>query len=204
MGLPLGKLAIATNENDILARTLETGRYEPRDVMPTDSPSMDIQISSNFERLLFEASGRDAPFVTAAMADLREHGSFGIPAPALEPIRDRFAAHRVTREEAASAMNRLFQDTGIIADPHTAVGLAAAEREQARRRRPMVVLGTAHPAKFPDAVKRAIGREPEVPAALQRCLEGRERFEIMPNSATAIASYIDARATRAGGVTSSI
>ena len=80
MGLPLGKLVIATNENDILARTLETGRYEPRDVMPTDSPSMDIQISSNFERLLFEASGRDAAFVTGAMENLRERGSFSIPA----------------------------------------------------------------------------------------------------------------------------
>ncbi len=201
MGLPLGKLVIATNENDILARTLETGRYEPRDVMPTDSPSMDIQISSNFERLLFEASGRDASFVTGAMADLRERGSFGIPPATLEPIRERFAAYRVTREEAAAAMSRLFQDTGIVIDPHTAVGLAAAEREQARRSGPMVVLSTAHPAKFPDAVKRAIGREPEVPAALQRCLEGRERFEIMPNSATAIASYIDARAARTGGVT---
>ncbi len=204
MGLPSGKLVIATNENDILARTLETGRYEPRHVMPTDSPSMDIQISSNFERLLFEASGRDALFVTGAMADLRGAGSFGIPPATLAPIRERFAAHRVTREEAAVAMNRLFQDTGIIIDPHTAVGLAAAQREQARQKGPMVVLGTAHPAKFPDAVKRAIGREPEVPAALQRCLEGRERFEIMPNSATAIASYIDARSTHAGGVTSSI
>jgi threonine synthase len=204
MGLPLGKLVIATNENDILARTLETGRYEPRDVMPTDSPSMDIQISSNFERLLFEASGRDASFVTGAMTDLRERGSFGIPPAALEPIREQFAAHRVTREEAAAAMNRLYQDTGIIIDPHSAVGLAAAQREQARQNGPMVVLSTAHPAKFPDAVKRATGREPEVPAALQRCLEGRERFEIMPNSASEIASYIDARATRAGGTTSFI
>ncbi len=199
MGLPTNRLVIATNENDILARTLETGRYEPRDVMPTDSPSMDIQISSNFERLLFEASGRDTSFVTGAMADLRRDGGFSIPPATLGPIRERFTAHRVTREEAGAAMNRLFQDTGIIVDPHTAVGLAAAQREQAREKGPTVVLSTAHPAKFPDAVKRATGREPEVPAALQRCLEGRERFEIMPNSATAIASYIDARVPRSGG-----
>ncbi len=201
MGLPTGRLVIATNENDILARTLETGRYEPRDVMPTDSPSMDIQISSNFERLLFEASGRNTAFVTGAMADLRAQGSFGIPPATLGPIRERFAAHRVTREEAAAAMNRLYRDTGKIVDPHTAVGLAAAQREQAREKGPMVVLSTAHPAKFPDAVKRAVGREPEVPAALQRCLEGRERFEIVPNSAAAIASYIDARVPRSGGAT---
>ncbi len=199
MGLPLNKLVIATNENDILARTLETGRYEPRDVMPTDSPSMDIQISSNFERLLFEASGRDSSFVTGAMADLREAGSFTIPPATLTPVRERFAAHRVTREEAAAAMGALFADTGIVIDPHTAVGLAAAKREQARHSGPMVVLSTAHAAKFPNAVKRAIGREPEVPAALQRCLDGRERFEIMPNSAAAIASYIDARAPRTSG-----
>ena len=199
MGLPLNKLVIATNENDILARTLETGRYEPRDVMPTDSPSMDIQISSNFERLLFEASGRDSSFVTGAMADLREAGSFTIPPATLTPVRERFAAHRVTREEAAAAMGALFADTGIVIDPHTAVGLAAAKREQARNNGPMVVLSTAHAAKFPDAVKRAIGREPEVPAALQRCLDGRERLEIMPNSAAAIASYIDARAPRTSG-----
>ncbi len=204
MGLPMGKLVIATNENDILARALETGRYEPREVMPTDSPSMDIQISSNFERLLFEASGRDAPVVTGAMAALRETGSFGIPPATLEPIRKRFAAYRVTRDEAAAAMNRLFRDTGIVIDPHTAVGLAAAQREQARTGGPMVVLGTAHPAKFPDAVSRAIGRAPEVPAALQRCLNGRERFEVLPNSAAAVAAYIGARATHAGGTMSSL
>lgn len=195
MGLPLGKLVIATNENDILARTLETGRYEPRDVMPTDSPSMDIQISSNFERLLFEASGRDASYVTGAMANLRDHGSFTIPPGTLRPIRERFSAFRTSREEAAAAMSRLYADTGKIIDPHTAVGLAAAQREQARTKGPMAVLGTAHPAKFPDAVKRAIGREPEIPAALERCLAGRERFEIMPNSAAAIASYIDRKSS---------
>ncbi len=201
MGLPTGRLVIATNENDILARTLETGRYEPRDVMPTDSPSMDIQISSNFERLLFEASGRDTAFVAGAMADLSTQGSFSIPPATLGSIRERFAAHRVTREEAAAAMDRLYRDTGKIVDPHTAVGLAAAGRQQARETGPMVVLSTAHPAKFPDAVKRATGREPEVPAALERCLEGRERFEIMPNSAAAIASCIDARVPRSGGAT---
>lgn len=197
MGLPVGRLAIATNENDILARALETGCYEPRDVMPTDSPSMDIQISSNFERLLFEASGRDAGVVSGAMASLREKGSFSIPPLTLERIRERFSAYRVTRDEASAAMGRLFQDTGIIVDPHTAVGLAAATREQAHTGGPMVVLSTAHPAKFPEAVKRAIGREPEVPAALQRCLNGRERFEILPNSAAAVAAYVGKHATKA-------
>ncbi len=204
MGLPMGRLVIATNENDILARTFETGRYEPRTVMPTDSPSMDIQISSNFERLLFEESGRNSPFVVDAMASLKERGAFDIPRPMLESMRHRFSAYRVTREEAAGAMSRLLKETGIVIDPHTAVGLAAAQREQARTSGPMVVLSTAHPAKFPDAVRRAIGHSPEVPASLQRCLEGEERCELLPNSAAAVAAYIDARATNAGGVTSSI
>jgi threonine synthase len=204
MGLPIGRLVIATNENDILARALDTGRYEPREVMPTDSPSMDIQISSNFERLLFEAGGRDASLVTGAMASLREKGGFDIPGSALGPIRQRFSAYRVSRDDAAAAMSRLYQDTGIIVDPHTAVGLAAAQREQRSIGGPMVVLSTAHPAKFPQAVERAIGRAPQMPQALHRCLEGRERFDLLPNSAAAVAAYIDARTANSGGVASSL
>jgi threonine synthase len=195
MGLPMGKLVIATNENDILTRTLESGRYEPRRVMPTDSPSMDIQISSNFERLLFEASGRDGSFVTRAMAGLLGKGAFDIPPAVLGPIRERFSAYRVSQGEAAAVMRGLFEDTGIIIDPHTAVGLAAAQKERARRAGPMVVLGTAHPAKFPEAVKRAIGRTAEVPGSLGKHIEGRERFKILPNSASAVADYMDLHAS---------
>jgi threonine synthase len=193
MGLPMTRLVIATNENDILARALSSGRYEPRAVMPTDSPSMDIQVSSNFERLLFEASGRNASFVLNAMSSLRETGGFDIQPQTLSPIRERFAAHRVSRDEAALSMRRLFEDTGIIVDPHTAVGLAAAQREQDRTPGPMVVLGTAHPAKFPDAVKRATGRTAEIPERLQQRLGARERFTLLPNSAAAVADTINAR-----------
>jgi threonine synthase len=195
MGLPIGKLVIATNENDILTRTLEGGRYEPRRVTPTDSPSMDIQISSNFERLLFEASGRNGSFVTRAMAGLHGGGAFDVPSAVLGPIREQFSAYRVSGEEAAAAMRRLFEDTGIIIDPHTGVGLAAAQKERAQRAGPMVVLSTAHPAKFPEAVKRATGRTPEVPASLGKHLEGRERFKILPNSPSAVADYIDLHAS---------
>jgi threonine synthase len=195
MGLPMGKLVIATNENDILRRALESGRYEPRRVMPTDSPSMDIQVSSNFERLLFEASGRDGPFVMRAMRDLHHQGAFDIPPAAIDPIRERFSAYRASAGEAAAAMRRLFEETGIIIDPHTAVGLVAAQTEQARRPGPMVVLGTAHPAKFPEAVKRAIGRAADLPMSLQKCLEGRERYEILPNSSSAVAEYINSHAS---------
>jgi threonine synthase len=192
MGLPLGKLVIATNENDILARAIETGVYEPREVRPTDSPSMDIQISSNFERLLFEESSRDSKFVTQAMANLRDNGAFEIPPSALAAIRERFSAYRVSRDEAASAMHRLFEETGRLIDPHTAVGLAAARVEQERNPGPMVVLGTAHPAKFPEAVKRATGRTAQIPERLQKRLTGQERFERLPNSAAAVAKHIAA------------
>jgi threonine synthase len=194
MGLPMGKLVIATNENDILARTLESGRYEPGRVTPTDSPSMDIQISSNFERLLFEACGRNGPFVTRAMKGLSGEGAFEIPPAVLDRIRERFSAYRVSGDEAAATMRQLFEDTGLIIDPHTAVGLTAAQKEQAQHPGPMVVLGTAHPAKFPEAVRRAIGRAAEVPESLQKHLERRERFKILPNSASAVADYIDLHA----------
>ena len=194
MGLPMGRLVIATNENDILARALETGRYEPREVMPTDSPSMDIQVSSNFERLLFEESGHDCGFVIKAMANLRDKGAFEIPNPALARMRKRFSAHRASRDEAASAMRRLFEETGMLIDPHTGVALAAARREQERTPGPMVVLGTAHPAKFPEAVKRATGRIAEIPDRLQARLCGRERFTLLPNSAKAVADTIEMHA----------
>jgi threonine synthase len=202
MGLPMARLVIATNENDILARALETGRYEPRDVMPTDSPSMDIQISSNFERLLFEASGRDSGFVTRAMGDLRKEGGFTIPGAILASIKERFSAYRVSREEAASAMKELHRGTGMIIDPHTAVGLAAASRERKRTGGPMVVLATAHPAKFPRAVERAIGRTAPVPQSLECCLEREERYGILPASAEAVAAYIDARGAKNAGISS--
>ena len=192
MGLPLDKLVIATNENDILARTLATGRYEPRAVFASDSPSMDIQISSNFERLLFEASGRDAGFIQHAMSRLRDQGAFDIPKETLATIRNRFSAHRVTRDEAAAAMRALYDEMGYLADPHTAVGLAAAKKElaSAEGKGPMVVLSTAHPAKFPDAVRRATGQTPECPEKLRRCLTGEERFTVLPNSAAEVANYI--------------
>jgi len=194
MGLPMGKLVIATNENDILARALASGRYQPRAVTPTDSPSMDIQISSNFERLLFEESSRDSSFIVTAMAHLQSKGGFDIPPAALAPIRECFSAYRVGREEAAAAMRKLVDETGVLVDPHTAVGLVAAQREQKRTVGPMVVLGTAHPAKFPEAVKRATGRIAAVPECLQRCLTRRERFQLLPNSAGAVADFIHERA----------
>jgi threonine synthase len=174
MGLPVERLVIATNTNDILARTLATGRYEPRSVVATTSPSMDIQVSSNFERLLFEAGGRDAQRVESLMGEFGDNGSFTLSESELAAIRALFSAHRADEAEVGETIRRIHARTGYLADPHTAVGIAAAERELDDAASPMVVLATAHPAKFPDAVGKATGRTADVPERLQAILDGDE------------------------------
>jgi threonine synthase len=174
MGLPVEKLIIATNTNDILARTLATGRYEPRGVVPTSSPSMDIQVSSNFERLIFEVSGRNSERVNALMTEFQENGSFALAEAELAAIREIFSAHRADEAETTLTMRQFYQQTGYLADPHTAVGLAAARRELHESGSPMIVLATAHPAKFPDAVAKATGHQAEPPERLRSILAGAE------------------------------
>src|SRR2546423_7635557 len=156
-GLAVDRLVIATNVNDILARTLATGTYEVRDVVPTSSPSMDIQVSSNFERLLFDVCGRDATAVRALMASLAQSRRFTLSARALATIRSMFSAGRADEDETAAAMRTVRRETGEFINPHTAVGVAVAEKEAHDPAVPMVVLGTAHAAKFPDAVEAACG-----------------------------------------------
>ncbi|QQM31801.1 threonine synthase [Martelella lutilitoris] len=188
IGLPVGRLVIATNENDILARTLETGRYEMRGVEATTSPSMDIQISSNFERLLFEASGRDAGYVRRAMASLKQSGAFDIEEEALERIRAVFAAGRTDQQEAAAEIARTLSDTGVLIDPHTAVAMSVARSHQASN--PMVVLATAHPAKFPAAVKSASGIDPALPAWLAGMMDKEERFSVLPPDLDTVEAFV--------------
>ncbi|MGE0846549.1 MAG: threonine synthase, partial [Flavobacteriaceae bacterium] len=189
MGLPVERLVIATNENDILVRTLETGRYELAGVSATTSPSMDIQISSNFERLVFEACGRDAAAVRAAMGGLSQSGGFSLAAAPLAAIRDDFSARRAGEAEVAGAIAATLSADGYLLDPHTAVGrvVAAAER---RAGTPMVTLATAHPAKFPDAVEAACGERPALPAWLGDLMERRERFEVLPADAAAVTRFV--------------
>jgi threonine synthase len=190
MGLPVERLVIATNTNDILARTLETGRYEPRGVVPTSSPSMDIQVSSNFERLIFELCSRDAERVTELMAEFRDKGAFVLNGDELAGMRALFTAHRCDEIETARIMRRTYEATGYLPDPHSAVGLAAAEREAKASATPIIALATAHPAKFPDAVERAVGRRPEVPAKLQAILAGRETMRTADPSPEAVRRLI--------------
>ena len=200
MGLPIDRLVIATNVNDILARTIATGTYDLREVVATSSPSMDIQVSSNFERLLFEATGRDGAAVRGLMASLAQSGRFSLPTAALSQIRALFNADRADEEETAAAIRTTLRETSRLIDPHTAVGLAVAEKEARDPAMPMIVLGTAHPAKFPDAVEAACGVRPALPDWLADLSERPERATAMPVDQGAIEKFILAasRAAREG------
>lgn len=194
MGLPVAKLIVATNVNDILARTLETARYEVGAVVPTISPSMDIQVSSNFERLLFDAYGRDGAAVTRLMQSLGQSGAFEIDAVRHEAIRAQFGAARIDENETKATISRLRDETGELVDPHSAVGLAAAAKLRGDASVPMVTLATAHPAKFPDAVKAATGIHPELPPAMADLFTREERLAALPNDLGAVQAFIRERA----------
>jgi len=199
MGLPVAGFTIATNANDILVRALESGRYEVTEVVPTTSPSMDIQVSSNFERLLFEAGGRDAAAVRAMMASLRQSGSFTIPPATLARIRAEFEAEAVGETDVAAEIGRTWCESGYLLDPHTAIAVAAARaRLAADPATPVIALATAHPAKFPDAVQVASGTRPALPPHLADLLQREERFTVLPNDVDAVAAYLkrEARAVR--------
>jgi len=192
MGLPVERLVIATNRNDSLTRAFATGIYEPKDVIATSSPSMDIQLASNFERLLFELAGRDGGRVRARMDALRRSGAFHLEAAEQAEMQKLFAAHSVGEQDTEMTIRSLFEETGMLVDPHTAVGVAAARQEVTAT--PMIVLSTAHPAKFPEAVKRATGRVAEQPERLRLKLGQDERLTVLANDYDAVAEFISARA----------
>jgi threonine synthase len=200
MGLPIDRLLVATNVNDILARTLATGSYELREVMPTTSPSMDIQVSSNFERLLFDAYAQDAGAIRALMASLAQSGRFALSVRALAEIRKLFSADRADEEETAATIRTVLKETGYCVDPHTAVGIAVAEKESRDPAIPMISLSTAHPAKFPDAVQAACGQRPALPDWLSDLHERPERVTRLAADQAAVEHFILAasRAAREG------
>jgi threonine synthase len=200
MGLPVRWLHIAANVNDILARTLKTGIYEVREVHATASPSMDIQVSSNFERLLFEASRRDAPLVRRLMDQLKQSGRFVLPDAMLAAIREEFDAGRADETEASAAIRAAWREAGELVDPHTAVALAVAERDSSDTSIPNVVLSTAHPAKFPDAVEAACGVRPQLPAWLDGLMTRPEQMKIIANDQAEVERFVlsVSRAAREG------
>ncbi|WP_281019508.1 MULTISPECIES: threonine synthase [unclassified Minwuia] len=203
MGLPVDTLLIATNVNDILTRFFDTGEYRTRGVSATMSPSMDIQVSSNFERLLFDMVDRDGPRVQGLMDNLKQSGGFTAPAAAFEAAQKVFTARRVDEDETLEEMRRVWRDTGEILDPHSAIGTAAARRARAEGRIadavPTVSLATAHPAKFPDAVQQAIGVHPALPERLADLHERKERSITLPNDLGALQRHLESYARIAGG-----
>ena len=197
IGLPVAQLIVATNRNDILARFFRTGVYQPGKVVPTTSPSMDIQVASNFERLLFDLCGRDGPPVARLMAEFQQHRRLTVPDDALGRAREVFDAARVEEAEVAATMADVLRSTGQLIDPHTAVGLAAGRRCRHDKAIPLVMLATAHPAKFPAAVRAATGIAPALPARLADLEERPERCERLPNQLAAVRSRIEQLAREA-------
>ncbi|MEI9890825.1 MAG: threonine synthase [Caulobacteraceae bacterium] len=189
MGLPIRAITVATNANDIVARAIETGRYARGEVMATQSPAMDIQVASNFERLFYEASGRDAAATAAFFKTFAEIGAAQIPGHALEDMRRLFAGQAVDEAETSAAIRQVLADTGEIVDPHTAVAMTAALRLEASST-PRVVLSTAHPAKFPEAVHEAAGVEPHLPAAAVGLDRKAEVFDRLPNQPDTVKAYL--------------
>lgn len=190
MGLPVRTLRIAANVNDILARTLKTGIYEVREVHATASPSMDIQISSNFERLLFEAGKRDAASVRRLMDSLKQSGRFVLPDATLAAIREEFDAGRADETETAAAIRAAWREAGELVDPHTAVALTVADRDTTDTTVPNIVLSTAHPAKFPDAVEAACGQRPQLPAWLGGLMTKSEHMRVMKNDQAEVERFV--------------
>lgn len=189
MGLPIERLVVATNSNDILHRCLTTGEYRAGAVMPTISPSMDIQVSSNFERALFDVSLRDGAAVSQLMDEMRASGGFHLSRGALARLRELFVSGMATEEDTIATIARIAAETGRTVCPHTAVGIKVAE-EQPASAAPMITLATAHAAKFPDAVESATGHRPALPGRMRDLRSRAERVTKLPNRLTSIQSAI--------------
>lgn len=192
MGLPIDELVIATNQNDILHRCLTTGRYEMDGVKASISPSMDIQISSNFERALFMAYGQDGAAVRQLMDELKTNGGFSVSQGALESLRETYASGRVSEDETSAQIKTELTRSGELLCPHSAVGVRVADAH-IKAPTPMVTLATAHPAKFPDAVEAATGIRPALPARMADLFDRPERVTRVPNDLAALEALIQER-----------
>ncbi|MBT3989658.1 MAG: threonine synthase [Rhodospirillaceae bacterium] len=190
MGLPIEKFIVGSNENDILTRFLATGTMSMEPVVPTLSPSMDIQISSNFERLLFDYYDRDGKAVAQALEEFRSNQSVDFGQGRWQAISEIFEGYRVNNSETKAAINELYQATGELLDPHSIIGVKAGQMGHSDPDSIMVALATAHPAKFPAAVEEASGVHPELPAHLADLFEREERLDEMPNALDQIQDYI--------------
>lgn len=196
MGLPVRQLVIGSNRNDILTRFLATGTMTITEVHATLSPAMDIQVSSNLERLLFELVGRDGVAIADLMARFREEGTVSFPAELLDRLGETFSGSSFDDEQTTATIAEVLDATGVLLDPHTAIGVAAARAGRVDRSVPMVVLGTADPAKFPDAVEAATGVHPALPARLADLFDREERLDHLPADLADIEQYVAAFTAR--------
>jgi threonine synthase len=192
MGLPIEKFFVGSNRNDILTRYFETGAMTVEGVMPSLSPAMDIQVSSNFERLLFEAYGRDGDAVKRLMDGLSQSGSYTVENAPRAAIAAQFTGCRLDDDGTKDVIKSVHADTGHLIDPHTAIGVHAARVADLDPSVPRIVMATAHPAKFPDAVKAATGVKPALPPAMAGLYDKQERYTELPNDLTRVQDYVRA------------
>lgn len=195
MGLPVERLIVATNVNDILHRALSAGDYSVGSLTPTAAPSMDIQVSSNFERLLFDAHGRDGDALARMMDEFERDRKLVLGDNARGQIGALFSSARIDPDSMALTMRRAAEQSGEVIDPHSAIGLAAAQASDLAADIPIVTLATAHPAKFRDAVERATGTRPVLPPHLANLFDREERYDVLPAEIETVKSYIAERAT---------
>ena len=194
IGLPIERLIIGTNTNDILTRFMETGTMDAKEVVPSLSPAMDIQVSSNFERLLFDLYGCNGRVISQTMTAFRESGTMTVTSDVLDKARELFSAARLDDAGIKAQIATTYENSGMIVDPHTATGLHAATVCSPDPSVPVVALSTAHPAKFPDAVEAAIGVRPSLPANLADLLERPERLDTLPNDLATVQTFVNERA----------
>jgi threonine synthase len=190
MGLPISQLILATNVNDILSRAFDSGSLQIHEVVPSSSPAMDIQISSNFERLLFELLNRDGGLLAALMERFRFLGHVELTEPVLDAFRELFDADRLDDDGTRRVIREVYDDAGLVLDPHTAVGVGVGRELRNDRDVPLVMLACAHPAKFPETVEAALGQPPVEPDRISALAGLPERVEVLPNQLEAVQAFI--------------
>jgi threonine synthase len=194
MGLPVDQLIIGTNVNDILTRFFDSGDLAMATVQRTISPSMDIQLSSNFERLLFDLYDRDGAALADAMKSFRAEGRLSVGDNRWKRVRALFNARRIDDDRTRAEMDRVYRETGDIIDPHSAIGVAAARDARRDLHIPTIALGAAHPAKFPDAVEAACGAFAPLPSRMADLYDRTEKFTVVPNNLGHIQAFVRANA----------
>ena len=190
MGVPIESLIVGNNANNGVSRLISTGSLSLQEVVPTISPAMDIAVPSNFERLLFDILGRDADLLSSTMAGFRRRGVLNVPAAEMAGVAAMFRSAWMSDQAVEGYMGELYRTHELIVDPHTAIGIAEARMRADVGNVPMVAVATAHPAKFPDAVERATGRLPDVPAALAALADLPERLVALRNDLPAVQAHI--------------